>query len=54
MLSLVDLVQHRDHFVLEEGAVCCAFLWFKDCVLLSVMVCLLFLLVPLVGYVLYL
>ena len=40
----------RDHFVGKEGAGCFAFLWFEECVL-SVVVCIFFLLASLIGYV---
>ena len=53
VLCYVDLVWHYDHLEgwgLGDGvAAYFAFLWFVECVL-SVMVCVLFLLVSLVGY----
>ena len=46
----INIFSEIDRYV-EERACCFAFLWFVACVL-SVLVCLLFLLVSLVGYVL--
>ena len=48
-LLLVTPVKHCDHLVGGEGAGCFASLWFVACVI-SIMVCLLFFLVSLVGY----
>ena len=49
ILFRVCPVSYCDHFIEEEGACCLAFLWFVECVL-TVLVCLIFLLMPLVDY----
>ena len=51
IVCLADPVCHSDHLDGEKRAGYFAFLWFTVCVL-SVLVCLLFFLVSLVGYVL--
>ena len=53
MLVSIDPVCHCGPLFGEKGAGCFAFLWFVVCIL-SVMDCLLFLLMSLVGYVLWL